>query len=122
MTELSHPERGAGQVITASYSPREETESETADPCRARIRGGSAFLYIFDLVTGAGYFADESAESGYSRRFTVGAGLPTQPQITIAEAGDDMLYVKTSAGVVLETPAPPRDVPLVQTVYWRHMF
>ena len=36
--------------------------------------------------------------------------------------GADIIYVKTSGGVILETPAPPRSGPPVSTVYWKTKF
>ncbi len=109
-----------GKVITTSFSPNEVVVS--ADPCASSSGGGSSFIYIFDLTTGAGFFVDATAPTGLSRRLVAGSGLSTGPKLSVGPNDANFLYVKTSGGVVLETPAPPSTGTPVDMVYWRTKF
>jgi type IV pilus assembly protein PilY1 len=108
----------AGHVITTSYSPADGTIS--TDPC-APQGGGEAFLYVFNLESGTGFFADASAATGKVRRISVGAGLPSAPQLStsIDKSSPDKLYIRTSSGLVTEVDAPPRNDPPAWLIYWR---
>jgi type IV pilus assembly protein PilY1 len=108
----------AGHVITTSYSPFDGTAS--TDPC-APQGGGEAFLYVFNLESGTGFFADASAATGKTRRISVGAGLPSAPQLStsIDKSSPDKLYIRTSSGLVTEVDAPPRNDPPAWLIYWR---
>jgi type IV pilus assembly protein PilY1 len=108
----------AGRVITTSYNP---DSAASVDPCLGG-GGGTAYLYVFDLVSGEGFFADASATTGVSRRMSVGNGLPTAPQLSLSGEGTDRLFVKTSSGVITAMIPPGSGAPPVSIIYWRQVF
>ena len=63
----------AGFVITASYVP-----GTGNDPCAGA--DGTAFLYIFSLDGGGGFFSDDGSGADSTRRTDLGAGVPTNPR------------------------------------------
>jgi type IV pilus assembly protein PilY1 len=105
----------AGYVITTSYSP-----DSSGDICMGG-NGGDARLYVFDLFTGEGFFADASSVTGKSREITVGHGLPTGPQLSLGGTAD-RLFVKTSTGAVTSLAPPGGNVPPISIIYWRQVF
>jgi type IV pilus assembly protein PilY1 len=105
----------AGFVITTSYSP-----DSSGDICQGG-EGGDARIYIFDLLTGEGFFADASAATGKSRSITVGHGLPTAPQLSLGGTAD-RLFVKTSTGQVTAMTPPTGNAPPLSIIYWRQVF
>ena len=108
----------AGKVITTSYSP---DDMAGLDPCGGGS-GGTAYLYIFDLVSGVGFFADASAPTGVSRRMSIGKGLPTTPQLSLSGNAGDKLFVKTSSGAITSMTPPGSGAPPVSIIYWRQIF
>jgi type IV pilus assembly protein PilY1 len=108
----------AGQVITTSYHP---TSIAKSDPCAPGGKG-TAFLHVFDVVSGVGFFADASAPTGQSRRITVGHGLPTAPNLSLSGDSGDRLFVKTSSGAVTAVTPPGSGAPPVSVIYWRQVF
>lgn len=107
----------AGFLITTSFIP----EDNALDICSA---GGSAFLYIFDLETGGGFFSGAgSADQG--RRLYIGDGIPTDPRISISRVGQSSsakLFIQTSTGRLLEIDGPDPDTSPVELVYWKQDF
>ncbi len=101
----------AGKVITASFEP-----TPSADPCAAR---GDATAYVFDLLTGEGYFAD--ASNNPMRTMDIGVGLPTDPKVSVGPGGkDNRVYIEKS-GADLESIGQD-DVPAGgQLLYWREL-
>jgi hypothetical protein len=83
----------AGYVITASFVP-------PALPRDCSGGGGSrSRLYIFDLFTGEGFFAD-AVSGDPERSIDVGSGFPTTPRISVGPSDTD-IYVQTSDGSVV---------------------
>jgi type IV pilus assembly protein PilY1 len=99
----------AGYVITASFTP-----VDTGDPCTSR---GDGRAYVFDLLSGEGYFAD--ADGDPQRDLDIGAGLPTDPKTSIGVGGkDNRVYIEKS-GADLESFGTV-DVPAGgRLLYWR---
>jgi hypothetical protein len=63
----------AGKVITSSFIP-----TPSADPCSAR---GLGTAYVFDLLTGEGFFRD--ASDNPERTLALGVGMPTDPKVSV---------------------------------------
>jgi hypothetical protein len=101
----------AGKVITASFTP-----TPSADPCAAR---GEAKAYVFDVLTGEGYFRDNA--NNPSRTIDIGVGLPTDPKVSVGPGGkDNRVYIEKS-GADLESFGQ-EDVPAGgQLLYWREL-
>jgi type IV pilus assembly protein PilY1 len=101
----------AGKVVTASFVP-----TPSVDPCAAR---GEATAYIFDLLTGKGYFED--ASSNPKRTMDIGVGLPTDPKVSVGPGGKgNRVYIEKS-GADLESIGQD-DVPASgQLLYWREL-
>ncbi|MHC4507106.1 MAG: pilus assembly protein [Planctomycetota bacterium] len=101
----------AGKVITASFKP-----TPSADPCAAR---GEATAYVFDLLTGAGYFRDGS--NNPTRTIDIGVGLPTDPKVSVGPGGkNNRVYIEKS-GADLESIGQD-DVPAGgRLLYWREL-
>ena len=105
----------AGKVITASFTPSQiQPGSPDWDPCSQR---GSGKLYIFDLKTGRGVFDDGA---GGEQRFSdIGAGLPTDPKISIGVGGDDNKIVIQKSGTEVKI-LDAEDVSYGRgIIYWR---
>jgi type IV pilus assembly protein PilY1 len=101
----------AGKVITASFAP-----TPSADPCAAR---GEATAYVFDLLTGEGYFQD--ASNNPMRTMDIGVGLPTDPKVSVGPGGkNNRVYIEKS-GADLESIGQD-DVPAGgKLLYWREL-
>jgi type IV pilus assembly protein PilY1 len=67
----------ANLVITNSFIP-----TPNADPCQAR---GVAKAYVFDLLTGEGFFVDVNGDP--ERTLDLGVGLPTDPKVSLNVGG-----------------------------------
>ncbi len=117
---VSNHEIFAGKVITTSYVPIAVAAGPPPDPCSSGGSGGGGFLYIFDLVSGAGFFADAAAPTGTSRRMSIGSGLPTTPQLSLGKPAK--LFVKTSTGETTIIPPPGPGTPPPSVVFWRQVF
>lgn len=100
-----------GYVITASFTP-----VDTGDPCSSR---GDGKAYVFDLLSGEGYFSD--AGGNPARGLDIGAGLPTDPKTSIGVGGtDNRVYIEKS-GADLESFGTV-DIPAGgRLLYWREM-
>ena len=99
-----------GSVIATSYLP---TASGTE--CGGR---GDSRLYVFDLGTASGFFADAGTSADEARWLSIGAGVPSGPRVAMSANGDQ-IYVKTSGTGLHQIPAPPRNGPAVSTIFWR---
>ncbi|MBW2421746.1 MAG: hypothetical protein JRH19_24630 [Deltaproteobacteria bacterium] len=104
----------AGHVIAGSYVP--VSGALTCDK-----RQGDGYIYIFDLVTGAGFYANDSDPPSEDRRTSVGDGVPATPTVLVADdPEDDMILIKTSDGPRIFTmDAPERTPDGVDLIYWR---
>jgi type IV pilus assembly protein PilY1 len=101
----------AGKVITASFVP-----TPSVDPCAAR---GEATAYVFDLLTGEGYFAD--ASNNPKRTLDIGVGLPTDPKVSVGPGGkDNRVYIEKS-GADLESIGQENVPASGQLLYWREL-
>jgi hypothetical protein len=108
----------ANHVIVASYNP----DGGGADECTAA--GGEASLYVFDLGTGQGLFADAMTpvDPEEDRRMSLGGGLPTSPKVSMSDdPGDDRVYIKTSTGQVISIDLDIRSES-PSSVYWRQVY
>jgi type IV pilus assembly protein PilY1 len=104
-----------GFVIVAAYTPE-----VGADICTGSA--GQAFLYVFEVGSGQGYFEDPSDPPSEDRRTNIGAGLPSNPTVSMApDPDDDRIYIKTSTGQVITIDAPPRGN-AAGLLYWRQRF
>ena len=82
----------SGDVIVASFKP-----TTNANPCRAR---GAGTLYVFDLVTGEGHFTDGNGDP--DRSLSLGAGLPTDPKVSVGVDGKNNKVVIEKSGADIE--------------------
>ena len=108
---MTRTEIFGGYVITASFTP-----VDTGDPCTSR---GEGRAYVFDLLSGEGYFTDNSGNP--TRGLDIGAGLPTDPKTSIGVGGtDNRVYIEKS-GSDLESFGTV-DIPAGgRLLYWREM-
>ena len=99
-------------VFAASHIP-----DPNADPCEA---GGDAFLYVFKIDCGEGYFVDGG---GNEQRFVdLGAGLPTDPNITVSPGdGGNRVIITQQEGAIQNLEAPPGFGSGVGQFYWRQL-
>jgi len=99
----------SGLVIAASFQP-----TPGADPCTAR---GFGSLYVFDLKTGEAHFSDGLGNP--LRSISLGAGLPTDPKVSIGVGGkDNKVVVSSSTSEVNSIEAPNVDLNGA-TLFWR---
>ncbi|MBW2281687.1 MAG: hypothetical protein JRG82_13180 [Deltaproteobacteria bacterium] len=99
-----------GFLITTTYAVE-----DTGDPCNA---GGSSFVYIFDLATGAGFFGSDDSPEASDRSLSLGGGIPSSPAISVGENGAT-IFVSTSGGSVPSLEGPNEDESPVELVYWK---
>lgn len=106
---VTNPLIFAGKVITASFTP-----TPSVDPCAAR---GIATGYVFDLLTGEGYFTDNSGNP--TRQIDLGVGLPTDPRVSVGVGGqDNRVYIEKSGADLVSYGE--EDIPAgAQLLYWR---
>ena len=98
-------------MITASFAP-----TTSADPCAAR---GDATAYVFDLLTGRGYFQDVS--NNPTRTMDIGVGLPTDPKVSVGPGGkNNRVYIEKS-GADLESIEQEDISAGGQLLYWREL-
>jgi len=107
----------AGKVITASFTPSQIQPTDPSwDPCTQR---GNGNLYIFDLETGRGVFEDGAGDE--QRYKDIGAGLPTDPKISIGVGGDDNKIVIQQSGTEVQI-FDAEDVDYGRgIIYWREL-
>jgi type IV pilus assembly protein PilY1 len=90
---VTNTEIFAGHVIAATFKPE-----DTGDPCTSR---GVGTLYVFDLLTGEGYFDDGGGNP--TRGLDIGAGLPSDPQVSVGVGGEDnKVIIEQSGTEILE--------------------
>ncbi len=108
---VTNPLIFAGKVIAASFTP-----TPSLDPCAAR---GISTGYVFDLLTGEGFFTD--AAGNPTREIDLGVGLPTDPRISVGVGGkQNRVYIEKS-GADLES-WEEEDIPAgARLLYWREM-
>ena len=103
----------AGQVLAATFTP-----TPSANACAAR---GDATLYVFSIVDGKGYFETGGGTPVPTRSVSIGAGLPTDPKVSIGVGGTkNRVYIEKS-GTDLWS-AEQDDVPSGgRYIYWREL-
>ncbi len=111
---LGNPIIFDGFIIVPSFVP----DLSGADICS---QVGQAFLYVFDITSGEGFFADAVTVGDAARRTDLGDGAPSDPRISISPEGDQM-YIQTSAGRIIQLPPPPRNQPPASIIYWKQNF
>jgi type IV pilus assembly protein PilY1 len=111
---LTSPFIFAGFVIATTFVP----DVSGADICN---QTGNSFLYIFDVFSGMGFFADGVKVGDEARKMDLGDGAPTDPRISISPDGDQM-YIQTSSGRLVQMPPPPRNQPPASIIYWKQNF
>ncbi len=101
-----------GYVIVNSYIPE-----PSADPCEI---GGNAFLWAFKVECGQGLFTDPGGDP--VRTMDLGAGLPTDPRVTVGADGDssNRLIISKQGGDIINIDAPP-GFPGSGMFYWREL-
>jgi type IV pilus assembly protein PilY1 len=126
-------------VITSTFTP-----SGDSDPCAA---GGNASLYIFKLYCGEGFFYDSSTYSEgsgslpgggpgsggggtdpslpdygdpASRRIELGAGMPTDPRVTVSPDGTRVVITQQD-GEIENEEGPPGHGAAPGQLYWREV-
>ena len=101
-----------GYVIANSYVPQPST-----DPCEI---GGLAYLWAFKVECGQGLFTDASGNP--DRTLDLGAGLPTDPRVTVGANGDtsNRLIISKQGGDIINIDAPP-GFPGSGMFYWREL-
>ncbi len=97
----------AYQVLAASYTP-----AAAADPCST---AGNATLYVFRVDCGDGFFTGTDANS---RRLDLGAGMPTDPRITVSPTGTRVIITQQD-GEIENSSGPPIDPEKLGQLYWR---
>ena len=106
---VTNTEIFAGHVVAASFKP-----TSTGDPCTSR---GDGTLYVFDLLTGEGYFDDGAGNP--VRGLDIGAGLPTDPQVSVGAGGEDNKLIIEKSGTDVEI-IDEEDVDIGGgLLYWR---
>jgi Tfp pilus tip-associated adhesin PilY1 len=100
-------------VFAASYVP-----SPATDPCEL---GGEAFLYVFRISCGEGFFDD--GVGNVDRQISLGPGMPTDPRITVGTEGDSShrVIINQQGGEILSFEAPP-GFQGSGMFYWRELF
>ena len=73
------------------------TSAPGTDPCVTR---GTGILYAFGITNGKGFFADGS--SNPTRGLDIGAGLPTDPKVSVGVGGSDNKVIIEKSGADLE--------------------
>jgi type IV pilus assembly protein PilY1 len=100
----------SNHVIAATFTP----SASSADPCISR---GSGTLYIFDITNGAGFFTDGS--NNPTRGVSIGAGLPTDPKVSVGVGGEDNRVIIEKSGADLES-IEEQDIDTTGgIIYWR---
>lgn len=101
-----------GYVIVNSYVPQ-----PSSDPCEI---GGIAYLWAFRVECGEGLFTDGSGAP--LRSLDIGAGLPTDPRVTVGAGGDgtNRLIISKQGGDIINLEAPP-GFPGSGMFYWREL-
>jgi hypothetical protein len=100
-------------IFAGSFTP-----TSTTDPCSS---GGEAALYVVRIQCGQGFFS--AGVSPTPRRLTLGAGMPTDPRLTISSDGaasdGNRVIVNKQQGDVSNIQAP--DIPSggAGVLYWR---
>jgi type IV pilus assembly protein PilY1 len=99
----------SGDVIAATFIP-----TVSLDPCTTR---GEGTLYVFDLQDGSGQFDDGGG--GAQRWMELGAGLPTDPKVSVGPGPDDTKIIIEKSGSDIVIPDGKEPDLNGATLYWR---
>jgi type IV pilus assembly protein PilY1 len=100
----------AGYVLAASFLP----SAPGVDPCVTR---GNGTLYAFDITNGKGFFTDGSGNP--TRAVSIGAGLPTDPKVSVGVGGSSNKVIIEKSGADIEI-IDQADIDLTGgLLYWR---
>jgi type IV pilus assembly protein PilY1 len=104
----------AGYVIANSYV----SEGISTDPCEIT---GQAFLWIFRVECSEGFFQGSGGPTDLSRKLDIGAGLPTDPRVTVGASGDvsDRVITSMQGGGIKNLPPPEKKKS--GALYWREL-
>ncbi|TMA23041.1 MAG: hypothetical protein E6J87_25650 [Deltaproteobacteria bacterium] len=84
---------------------------------------GSAYFYAFRLNDALGFFDTNHTAEAADRRTSLGAGIPSNPRVSVApNPQDDTVWVTTSEGQVLQVEPPLRPGPASTVIYWRQQY
>ena len=106
---VTNPEIFAGSVVAASFTP-----TASLSPCQAR---GNGTLYVFDITSGEGHFDDGMGNP--VRGLDIGAGLPTDPTMTIGVGGKNNRVIISKSGADIESLDADDLNILGGLLYWR---
>jgi len=103
----------ASYIFAGSFTP-----TSTTDPCTS---GGTAALYVVRIQCGSGFFS--ASLSPTPRRLTLGAGMPTDPRLSISSDGgasdSNRVIVNKQQGDISNIEAPPIPSGGAGVLYWR---
>lgn len=105
-------------LFVASYTP-----TNTVDPCGS---GGLSTLYAFRIYCGEGLFTDP-VTGDPKRDLDMGAGMPTDPRITIGTDGGgggndpNRVIINKQDGSIVNIDAPPGFGAGIGQFYWREL-
>ncbi len=102
-----------GYVIANSF----KIVTVSSDPCDI---SGVSYLWAFRVDCGQGLFTDASGNA--TRKQDIGAGLPTDPRVTVGAAGDvtNRVIISKQGGDIINIGAPP-GFPTSGSFYWREL-
>jgi type IV pilus assembly protein PilY1 len=102
-----------GYVIAISYV----AEDASTDPCEI---SGQSFLWAFRVECGQGLFTD--ASGGAVRDLDIGAGLPTDPRVTVGANGEssNRVIISKQGGDIINLEAP-KGKTASGAFYWREL-
>jgi type IV pilus assembly protein PilY1 len=102
-----------GYVIANSF----KITTVSSDPCDI---SGTSYLWAFRVDCGQGLFTDGSGNA--TRTQNIGAGLPTDPRVTVGAAGDvtNRVIISKQGGDIINIGAPP-GFPTSGSFYWREL-
>jgi Tfp pilus tip-associated adhesin PilY1 len=112
---VTNVELFVGYVIANSYITPDSAAA--ANPCEI---AGQAFLWAFKVECGEGLFRDASGNP--YRALDIGAGLPTDPRVTVGSGGDisNRVIISKQGGDIENIEAPP-GFPQSGSFYWREL-
>jgi len=99
-------------IFAGSFTP-----DDTGDPCTSK---GSGDLYAFRIDCGQALFFNSLGEPIVS--VDLGAGMPTDPQISVGVDGkDNRIYIEKSGADLESIAAPPLNFDDGSLLYWREV-
>jgi type IV pilus assembly protein PilY1 len=114
---ITNVEIFVGYVIAISYI----SEDASTDPCEV---SGQSYLWAFRVECGEGLFKDGAGAS--VRELDIGAGLPTDPRVTVGSGGEssNRVIISKQGGDIVGVNPCEGDVdctPKSGAFYWREL-